>query len=364
MESGQNNARWWQKMDPAVVDLDTLRKHFELYNRTEGKSPKTVDWYNQTLRRFERFRLNQEKSTRIADIGETEVREFILYLQSRQRWQENPYLKHPQGNLAAITVQTYVRALRAFFNWCFKEGYTNENRLAKVKPPKAPTNVTSVLTGAEIQSILKSIDWQTAVGARNYTLMVLFLDTGLRCSELRNLLIQNINLEGGYLKVMGKGGKERVLPFGTTAQKALLRYLRHFRSQPANFAIDNVFLTSDGRVLSKNCMKGIFQGIACKSGVKRLHPHLCRHTFATNYLVNGGDVFTLQQILGHTTLEMVRHYVSLASSQVTIQHRKFSPMDRLTLVKSEASLSDNYTEYAEQGPQFGKEKLDRRRRSF
>jgi len=216
-------------MDEKSVSLPVLTKHFELHNRTEGKSQKTVDWYNHTLQRFARFMNDPGKSMLISDIGETQVREFILYLQSRQRWQENPYLKHAQGNLAAISVQTYVRAIRAFFNWAYKEGYLPANPLAKLRPPKAPTRVTNILTPAEINSILKSIDCRTAAGARNYAMLVLFLDTGLRCGELRSLLLTNVNLEGGYLKVLGKGGKERILPFGTAAQKALLRYLLHFR---------------------------------------------------------------------------------------------------------------------------------------
>ncbi len=80
-------------------------------------------------------------------------------------------------------------------------------------------------------------------------------------------------------------------------------------------------------------MKLIFSRLAKKSGVARLHAHLCRHTFATRFLINGGDVFTLQQILGHSTLEMVRHYVNLAANHVAIQHQKFSPLDRLNLRK-------------------------------
>jgi len=130
---------------------------------------------------------------------------------------------------------------------------------------------------------------------------------------------------------MGKGGKERIVPFGASAEKALLRYLLRFRPGPFNPTIRCFFLTQDGKPVTRNCMKMVFQRIARKSGVNRLHPHLCRHTFATNYLLNGGDVFSLQQILGHTTLEMVRRYVTLASTHVTVQHRKFSPMDRLNL---------------------------------
>jgi integrase/recombinase XerC/integrase/recombinase XerD len=83
--------------------------------------------------------------------------------------------------------------------------------------------------------------------------------------------------------------------------------------------------------MSKNSVGLIFSRLARKSGIRRFHAHLCRHTFATNYLLNGGDVFSLQQILGHTSLEMVRRYVTLASSQVRVQHRKFSPMDRMNL---------------------------------
>ncbi|MDI6815330.1 MAG: tyrosine-type recombinase/integrase, partial [Dehalococcoidales bacterium] len=266
--------------------------------------------------------------------GDPEVREFILYLQERKRWQENPYVLNHQGKLQPISIQTYIRALRAFFNWLYKEGYTEENRLAKLKPPKAPTKVVEILTQEEINRVLGSIESNTASGARNYAILILLLDTGLRCSEMRNMQLQDVNIEGGYLKVMGKGGKERIVPFGASVQKALLRYSLHFRPEPFSLSIQNFFLTLDGKPMTKNSIKMLFQRIAKKSGVKRLHPHLCRHTFATNYLINGGDVFSLQQILGHTTLEMVRRYVTLASAHVTVQHRKFSPMDRISLSRS------------------------------
>jgi len=127
---------------------------------------------------------------------------------------------------------------------------------------------------------------------------MLLLDSGLRCSEFRNVELNDVNIEGGYLKVMGKGSKERVVPFGASAQKALLRYLLHFRPEPFNLIIQNFFLTLDGRPLTKNCVKMMFQRIAKKSRVKRLHPHLCRHTFATNYLINGGDGFLSPTNLG------------------------------------------------------------------
>ena len=109
--------------------------------------------------------------------------------------------------------------------------------------------------------------------------------------------------------------------------------LNSLRTKPNNPAINNIFLSTSSQPLTENSMKLMFTRLAKRSGVYRLHAHLCRHTFATRLLINGGDVFTLQQILGHSTLTMVSHYVNLASSHVAIQHQKYSPLDRLNLRK-------------------------------
>lgn len=100
---------------------------------------------------------------------------------------------------------------------------------------------------------------------------------------------------------MGKGAKERIVPIGGVAQKALLRYIHHFWPGEFGGDGDDVFLSVDGRPLSSNAVRLVLSRLGERSGVKRLHPHLCRHTFATKYLINGGDVFSLQQILGHTS---------------------------------------------------------------
>ncbi len=311
-------------MDKDSIDLEFLTQHFELFNQTEGKSPKTIAWYNLALRQFHRFLVTAGIPTTLGSLSESDVRRFILFLQDKKRWQDNPYVPAQQDTLAAISIQTYIRAVRAFFNWLYMEGYTEENRLARLKAPRAPKKVVDVLTEDELARILGCLAPNTSSGAREYAILVLLLDSGLRSSELTGAKLDDINIDGGYLKVMGKGAKERVVPFGAVAQKALLRYSFHFRPEPFNPTVRNLFLTLDGRHLTYNALRMMFRRIAEKSGVKRLHPHLCRHTFATRYLINGGDVFSLQQILGHTTLEMVRRYVTLASAHVTVQHRKFS----------------------------------------
>ncbi len=321
-----------QKVDNDSIELGALVGHFELHNRTEGKSAKTIAWYNAVLDIFHRFLLETERPTQLGDLDETRAREFILYLQEKERWHRSPSITH-RGKLKTISIQSYVRALRTFFNWLHKEGYTGEHRLARLRPPKAERRIIEALSPEEIGRVLGAINPNTDAGARDYAFVILLLDSGLRCSELANSEVGDINIQGGYLKVMGKGGKERVVPFGATAQKALMRYLLHFRPEPFNPAIRAFFLTLEGRPLTYVGARMLFRRIAARSGVERLHAHLCRHTFATNYLINGGDVFTLQQILGHTTLEMVRRYVNLAAAHVTFQHRRFSPMDRMDLKK-------------------------------
>lgn len=311
--------------------LEKLAQHFEAYNRSEGKSPRTIEWYSRVIQYLTQYLERQGYRTQLGEVNIHVVREFILYLQTKTKWSHHPFFPSPTGNLAAISVQTYVRGLRAFFGWLHKEGYTEENMLADLKPPKAPQKMVEVLKENEISKILSCLDSKTASGCRDTAIVIMMLDTGLRLSELTNLKMENTHIEESYVKLMGKGSKERIVPIGGVAQKVLLRYVFHFRTEPLYSNEDNLFLTLEGRPLSSNAVRLILSRLGEKSGVKRFHAHLCRHTFATSYLINGGDVFSLQQILGHTSLEMVRRYVTLASSQVRVQHRKFSPMDRMNL---------------------------------
>jgi len=204
-----------------------------------------------------------------------------------------------------------------------------ENIGSNLKPPKIPQKIISTLSNDEIRAILDSFNQSNPTDFRNKTIFMVLVDSGLRIGELVNLKMAGIKQDGSILQVMGKGQKERIVPIGVNAQRALQKYLFRYRPQPVNAEIDYVFLSQYGQHLAENGVKLALKRVAIKSGVNRLHAHLCRHTFATVFLNNGGDIFTLQQILGHSTLEMVRHYANISSSQVQLQHKKCSPLDRL-----------------------------------
>ncbi|MFC1966014.1 tyrosine-type recombinase/integrase [Chloroflexota bacterium] len=197
-----------------------------------------------------------------------------------------------------------------------------------MKPPKVVRKVVSTLSDEEIRAILNSFG-TSPTDARNQALFMILLDTGLRIGELINLKMEDVHMDKGYLKVMGKGDKERIVPIGKFVQMELLHYIEKVRPQPYGSGCDKLFLSRGGKPITVNTVKLVFSRLAKSSGVNRLHAHLCRHTFAINYLLNGGDIFPLREIIGHTTLEMVNHYLHFTSSQITAQHHKYSPMDRI-----------------------------------
>jgi site-specific recombinase XerD len=310
--------------------LSDLIDYYEVCNRSEGKSPRTITWYSANLRQFLNY-LESRKLPNVVDgIHVKVLREYIDYLLGRNRLDVHRNRRIEREPLSRATVRGHVRTLKAFFRWLFREGFVQVDISANLRLPKVPNKIISALSDEEIRSILSTFSPRDLCDVRNKTIFMILIDTGLRIGELINLKMDDIRLGDGVLKVMGKGQKERIVPIGNNAQRALHKYLL-LRRRPAHVGVDNVFLSVQGCALSENSMKLMFARLSRRSKVERLHAHLCRHTFATRFLMNGGDIFTLQRILGHSSLEMVRHYANLASSYMVVQHQKFSPLDRLNL---------------------------------
>ena len=304
----------------ANLDLGKLISHFAQSNKAEGKSPKTVSWYTEMLSDFARFQRSVGATGILSEFNLPNVRDFIVHEQDRP---VSPY-----------TVQGKARALKAFSSWLYAEGYTTDNLLAGLKLPKVPIKMIEPLTATEIEQLISVQNPLTAIGSRNTAILITLLDTGLRCSELSDLGLDDAHIQDGYFKVKGKGNKERLVPIGALGQKVLWRYVFHFRPEPISEQHNYLFLTLDGGHLQSNAIKLLLRRWGRKAGVPRLHAHLCRHTYATTFLIhNCGDVFRLKQILGHNSLEMVSRYVHYASAQSMIRGGVSSPVDRLGIKK-------------------------------
>ena len=312
---------------PTPPRLQELVREYQLSNSVEGKSAKTVEWYTDLLTLFLTYLDANGLPGDLSAFNISTARNYVLYLQQRKKLSRYPG-KGPT-NLSPKTVQCHVRTLKAFSSWLFREGLTPENRLTNLRIPKAPSKIIEPLTPEETNKIFRCINKKNPMGMRDHAILTLKLDTGLRASEVCSLPLGLLNLEKCYLKVLGKGAKERMVPFGDYTRTTLYHYIKKGRPKLSGKNSDTVFLTCDGRPMSVNALKLMFDRLAKSSGIARLHAHLCRHTFAINYLLNGGDVFSLKEILGHTTLEMVNQYLHFTTAQISVLHHRFSPMDRL-----------------------------------
>jgi site-specific recombinase XerD len=319
----------WVELPHSGASIEHLIKSFEIRNLCLNRSPKTVSWYTNNLNLFVKYRKDQGHSLLVEDITHPEVQEYVLSLRGKNRYDQHPLTPRQEGKLSPQTVRAHIATLKAFFNWLHREGYIDRDLSKQLESPKVPRKLKEVLTKEEVERLLRNFDRRTPIGCRNSTILMMLLDTGLRCSELTNLRFTDVHVDRAYVKVMGKGATERIVPMGSASLKALIEYTQKFRPRPAHPKINNVFLSESGSPIAANTVQLMLKRHGQRCGVPRIHPHLCRHTFATSYLVNGGDVFTLQSILGHSSLEMVRQYVSLASGFVVMQHHRFSPLDMM-----------------------------------
>ncbi|MFC1998752.1 tyrosine-type recombinase/integrase [Chloroflexota bacterium] len=313
--------------------LYELIDYYQVCNRCANKSPRTISWYTDNLNQFLNYLKSHKLSDSVDDIDIKVLRQYVLYLMKRKKFKGkngNGSNGNDPGTLAPLSVHGHVRTLRAFFSWLTNEEIIPQNPASQLKPPKVPKTLIAILSDKEISRIMSSFSKSNYLDARNQTIFMLLIDTGIRIGEAMGLTLDDLYLNDGYIKVFGKGQRERIVPIGNNVQKAIHRYLFRYRPEPASSDTNNVFLSMLKRQMSYNAMKLVFNRLAERTGIKRLHAHLCRHTFATKFLTNGGDIFTLQKILGHSTLEMVRRYSNLNSDHVRAQHQKYSPMDRLS----------------------------------
>ncbi len=277
---------------------------------TEGKARCTVEVYGARLRRFADWSASQGK-TETESLSAADLRAYIAYLQANSNGSGTP-----RQNAVVI---------KAFSKWLASESKVPHDLFATVKLAKASRKLPEPFSDDEVKGLLKATR-HTQNPQRDKAILLLLLDSGLRVSELAGLEIGRIHFENGTAtaKVQGKGNKERLAPIGREATKELRRYLGDRRS-------GWLFPGRNGKPLGTRRLEYIIERCARLAGVngKRCSPHTFRHTFARKYLLNGGDPFSLQQILGHNSLQTVRLYVNLWSTDVQAQHRKFSPADSL-----------------------------------
>jgi integrase/recombinase XerC/integrase/recombinase XerD len=314
----------WQTVEKTSIPIATLVDRYLSACQSAGMSPKTIHGYNEKLQRYVRM-----VGGTLGDFTLEMVRQHLSNLQKSRKWDGHPRIPSTDDTLSKTTIRNHGRALASFSAWLHEEEYTDEHVLARLKIPK-PDNISiEPLSEDEVIRLVSSFNISLEVGCRNAAMIWLFLDTGLRCAELVGLEMENLFLETKRLKIMGKGRKERILPFGHQAKRLLERYIHHLRPDPLHK--DRVFLSSEGYPVTENTVKMVIQRARRNANIPRLHVHLLRHTFATRFVMRGGDTMLLQILMGHEHLETTQRYVKRGALQQFALERAFSPMDEIVL---------------------------------
>jgi len=299
--------------------------------RRRGVTDDSISTCKSGLARFARFVSPAgDEAVRLSSLTTESAASYIDHLQSSHtRYENHPNRPPHEGKLSPFTVNKEVRLLRGFGTWLYKQGFSNP--FDELQYPKMPERIVDVLTPDEQQKIFDSINVDTGLGCRVGAMVSLMLGSGLRVGEVIGAKLTDLNMEELELKVTGKGKKDRIVPFGNNTARLLLRYVQIFRPQPANTGFDQLFLSWDAHPLSRNAMESVIGRLRRASGITRLHAHLFRHTFASDYLLAGGDPMDLKDILGHTSLDVTKLYRHLTRRQIAERYQRIVPIDRLRL---------------------------------
>lgn len=312
-----NRAMYLHKPQTPEAELRAAMDSF--FEQCEGKnlSPGTLRFYRDKLLAFTRYLEREHLAPPLADVTPKLLRDF--------------FKKEATRRSPAQARHCYA-TLRAFCHHLVRDGWLSKSPLDGLEAPRVPSKMILAFSEAQLQALLATCG-RDFIGVRDRAIILILLDCGLRASELLSITDEAIDLQEETLTVMGKGAKERCVPFGAAAKSALREYLR----RREGIETPQIFVGQYGEPLTYSGLAQIIRrrGKHAKLPKGLYHPHAFRHTCAVMYLRNGGDVFSLQKLLGHTSLTMTRRYAELSQQDVVEKHRKFSPGDALPQQKTE-----------------------------
>lgn len=248
----------------------------------------------------------------------SDVRKFLAQCETDLRSVDTGLVENYLSGLKGVTKRSQARflsSLRSFFGWLVLEGLLDDNPCDNVDPPKLGLYLPQVLSVSEVEALIGAVDLSSWQGFRDKAILEVLYGCGLRVSEAVNLNISNLYFDEGYIKVKGKGNKERLVPIGEMAADAVNEYLEH-RPRPYDAASDDlVFLNRFGRSLSRQSMFLMMKKMALLADVrKEISPHTLRHSFATHLVENGADLRMVQEMLGHENLVTTEIYTHIDTS--------------------------------------------------
>jgi len=279
------------------------------------------------------FKKGLSKNTTLA--YKSDLKLFLIWLDGCKkkfsnidRIEINNYLAYRLDNGTSLsTIQRIITCIKSFYSFLFENNIIENNPAQLIENPKKRRKLPTIITENEVMKLLESPDVKTNKGLRDKCILELLYSSGLRISELLNIKINEISKEKKFLKIKGKGNKERLVPIGSSAMNLLIVYLDTYRLNiKISNNIDILFVNENGSIISRQACWEMIQKYASISLInKKISPHNLRHAFATHLLNNGADLRTVQMLLGHASLSTTQIYTHIAKERLVKFHQKYHP---------------------------------------
>ncbi len=313
----QNHGRIDSEIKNTVRNRGTAMEHaieeFILYLHQEKRSsPNTEASYRRDLQKLSRYLTDTLSVSRWEDVTETHLNSYMLSLERQ--------------HFAASSVSRSIASMRAFFQYLIRMHRMEENPADRLKPPKVEKKLPEILSIDEVNSLLKQPDISTQKGLRDRAMLELLYATGIRVSELISLNVQDINLRMEYITCTDRT-KERIIPFGANARRALSAYLE--KARPAMLSdetSDILFTNCHGSAMSRQGFWKLLKSYARSAGIKtEITPHTLRHSFAAHMVENGADLRTVQEMMGHSDISTTQMYLNVNLNRMRNVYDKAHP---------------------------------------
>jgi integrase/recombinase XerD len=293
------------------MDKELLLDDFLSYLALErGLSDNTSRAYSVDMKKFYAF--IESKGLELSAVRRDLISDYL--------WSER------ERGRGSSTVARNLAVIKVFFRFLTREGHIREDPTEAMDSPKLWKRLPEVLSAAEVERLLEAAGADDPRSIRDRAILELLYASGLRISELDNLKILDVNLQVGFLKCGGKGGKERIVPLGSKAAGAIERYLKSSRPKYLKGNSDYLFLNRSGNKISRQSCWKMIKKYASLSGLKKLiSPHTLRHSFATHLLERGADLRSVQEMLGHANISTTQIYTHVDREYLKQIHKKYHP---------------------------------------
>ena len=309
-------------MDPQPENRlgGALKEFLDFLAVEKGASPLTVEAYQRDIRRY----LNFLEQSDIKDLNVARRESVVAYLSVLSELEYAP-----------ASIERSVSALKSFHRFAVREGFAEHDPTTTVRLPRVPDTLPDALSIAQVTSLLDQVFPETPIGRRDKAILEVLYGCGLRVSELVGLDLAEIMFTDGYIRVTGKGAKERIVPLSGTAAQSLIEYLTQARAllhpkrlrAPADGSA--VFLNSRGQRISRQGIHKLVAAYGVRVGLKQLHSHTLRHSFATHMLDGGADLRSIQELLGHSDITTTQIYTHVSRTHLREEYLSTHPRARL-----------------------------------